>query len=248
MRILGLDTATSATAAAVLELDPNGYERAAIERRDDPEPGTRPRHTAVLLSLALAAIDAAGAGWDDLDLIAVGTGPGTFTGLRIGIATARALARARDVALVGVSTLRSLAAGAATFAVAHDRTPLAVLDARRGEAFAAAWADPGACDQASAPPLIAPMALAPERLAEALSDDAGRWLAVGDGALRFRPILEAAGVVVPDDARLHRVSALQHCRLAAGVQPQSPDHVVPEYLRVPDAELALNARAGAATP
>jgi tRNA threonylcarbamoyladenosine biosynthesis protein TsaB len=119
-----------------------------------------------------------------------------------------------------------------------------VLDARRGEAFAAAWADPGATGDGSAPPLIAPAAVAPERLAEIVRDDGG-WLAVGDGALRFRRVLEAADVVVAQDARLHRVSALEHCRLAAGVRPQDPDSVVPEYLRVPDAELALRARAGA---
>jgi tRNA threonylcarbamoyladenosine biosynthesis protein TsaB len=240
MRILGLDTATSATAAAVLELGPDGDELAAIERRDDPPAGTRPRHTATLLSLALASLQTAGGGWDELDLIAVGTGPGTFTGLRSGIATARALAHARAIPLVGVSTLRSLAAGAA--ASAPDRTPVAVLDARRSEAFAAAWADPAAADGSE--PLIAPAALAPERLAEMLQEQPRRWLAVGDGALRFSETLEAAGVTIAAaGAPLHRVSALEHCRLAARIPPQDPEHVVPEYLRLPDAELALRARA-----
>jgi tRNA threonylcarbamoyladenosine biosynthesis protein TsaB len=246
VRILGLDTATSATAVGLLELGPDGRELTAIERRDDPPPSTRPRHTAALLELALAALDGAGAGWGDLDLIAVGTGPGTFTGLRIGIATARSLAHARGIPLVGVSTLRSLAAGAAVTAAARERTPLAVLDARRGEAFAAAWADPGGADKASGAPLIAPTALAPERLVEVLQDDGGSWLAVGDGALRFEPILQAAGVVVDDDAQRHRVSGLEHCRLATGIEPESPDQVLPQYLRIPDAELTLRAREQAA--
>jgi tRNA threonylcarbamoyladenosine biosynthesis protein TsaB len=248
VRILGLDTATSATVVAVLELDRDGRELEAIERRDDPPSGVRPRHTTALLSLVLASLEAAGAGWDDLDLIAAGTGPGTFTGLRIGIASARALAHARRLPLVGVSTLRSLAAGAAAVAAEQERTPVAVLDARRGEAFAAAWADPRTAAGPHTPALIAPAALAPERLAEVLGDDAGRWLAVGDGAIAFRPMLESAGAVVAaDDAGLHRVSALEHCRLAAGLRAQDPDDVVPDYLRVPDAELALRARAGATT-
>lgn len=247
MRILGIDTATPATAVAVLELDPDGHELVSIERRDDPPSGTRPRHTAALLALVLDSLDASGAGWDGLDLIAVGTGPGTFTGLRIGIATARALAHAREVPLVGVSTLRALASGAATEAAEQELTPVAVLDARRGEAFAAAWADPRAARDGAAPPLIVPAALAPEQLAETLRGPGGPWLAVGDGAVRFRPVLEAADAVVADDgAAVHGVSALEHCRLGAGLQPQDPDRVVPEYLRVPDAELALRARTAAA--
>jgi tRNA threonylcarbamoyladenosine biosynthesis protein TsaB len=81
-----------------------------------------------------------------------------------------------------------------------------------------------------------------------LQEDPRRWLAVGDGAVRFRATLEAAGTAVPDDiAPGHRVSALEHCRLAAQLPPQDPSRIVPEYLRIPDAELTLRARAEAAT-
>jgi len=77
--------------------------------------------------------------WEDIERIAVGTGPGTFTGLRIGIATARALAHARGLPLVGVSTLASLVARATEHrsTIAPDAVA-AVLDARRAEVFAAA--------------------------------------------------------------------------------------------------------------
>ena len=243
MRVLGLDTATSATVVGLLELTGDGRELVAIERRDDPPPRTRPRHTGALLALAIEALDQAGVGWEALDLLAVGTGPGTFTGLRIGITTARALARARDLPIVGVSTLRSLAWSAAATARAHDRRALAVLDARRGEVFAAGWTDP----RAPSTPLIAAAPFAPEQLAAELAETGERWLAVGDGAVALRKVLERSGARVPDDgAGLHRASALAHCRLATGLRPQNPNDVRPEYLRLPDAELTLRAAAAKA--
>ena len=104
--VLGIDTATAATAAAVWT--PDGV---AVEARDDPAPGARPAHATRLLALVEEALAGAGAGWEDVTRIAVGVGPGGFTGLRHGIATARALAQARDLPLAGVSSLEALAAG-----------------------------------------------------------------------------------------------------------------------------------------
>jgi tRNA threonylcarbamoyladenosine biosynthesis protein TsaB len=219
--VLGFDTATPATAVALL-----GADGEAMERRHDPAPGERPGHATRLLGLVEEVLAAAGLSPGDLERVAVGTGPGSFTGLRIGVATARALAQGVGAGLVGVSTLRALAVGAE---VEAERAVVAVIDARRGEAFAAAWR--------GHTPIMAPAALAPEDLAR----QAGRLgegpLAVGDGAVRFRTILEPAGVSVPpDEDRLHRVSARHVCRLGAAAEPGPPDRVLPEYLRLPDAE------------
>lgn len=131
MRVLGLDTATAATTVALL-----GRDGRALELRDDPPPGARPGHASQLLPLVHELLEQAGLGWSEIDRIAVGIGPGTFTGLRIGLATAQALAASTGTPLVGVSTLSALAAAA--HATAPDTTTLAVIDARRGEAFAAA--------------------------------------------------------------------------------------------------------------
>lgn len=92
MAVLGLDTATPSTAVAVLLDDGT----TAFERRDDPPAGERPAHAARLLELAEAVLEEAALDWDAVTRLAVGVGPGGFTGLRIGIATARALAQARD--------------------------------------------------------------------------------------------------------------------------------------------------------
>jgi tRNA threonylcarbamoyladenosine biosynthesis protein TsaB len=207
--ILGLETATASTAVAVWA--PDGPE---VERRDDPPLGARPAHAARLLALVEEALAAAGADWDAIERIAVGTGPGSFTGLRLGIATARGLAQARGLPLVGVSSLEALARAA--------RADLAVIDARRGEVFAAA------------PGRFGPVALKPEDLAARIEPG---WLSVGDGAVRFREPLERAGAVIPaDDAPQHRVSALEVCRIGARGEPADRDALLPDYRREPDAK------------
>jgi tRNA threonylcarbamoyladenosine biosynthesis protein TsaB len=205
--ILGLDTATASTAVGLWAA--GGPE---IERRDDPPLGARPAHAGRLLLLVEEVLAAAGADWAAVERIAAGVGPGSFTGLRLGIATVRGLAQARDLPLVGVSSLAALAVGA----------DLAVIDARRGEVFAAA------------PGVFGPVALKPDELAERIEPG---WLAVGDGAVRFREPLERAGAVIPaDDAPQHRVSALQICRLGAEAQPADRDALLPDYRREPDAQ------------
>ena len=223
MVVLGFDTATPSTAVAVLTADGR-----AVEHRDDPPPGRRPGHAAKLLELAELALEDAGVGWDAVTRLAVGVGPGGFTGLRHGIATARALAQGRDLPLAGVSSLEALARGAQ--GEASGRTVLAVIDARRGEVFAAAWL--------GAERLLEPVAIAPGDLAAKLG--AGRLagpLAAGDGSVRFREQLERAGAVVPDDrSPAHRVSAIEVCRLGAAGEVTDRDRLVPDYRREPDAK------------
>jgi tRNA threonylcarbamoyladenosine biosynthesis protein TsaB len=234
--ILALDTATRATAVALLT-----PEAGLLQARDDPPAGSRPRHATTLLPLAAELLEEAGIGFEDLDRIAVGVGPGTFTGLRIGVATARALAQARGIPLVGVSTLHSLALNAiGASGYGEDGAVAAVLDARRGEVFAAIWQAAG-LDAATSPQTTA-RAWSPEGLAEALRALEEPALALGEGALEFRSVLERAGAFVPgDESELHRVTAAGHCRIAQHLQPSAPEHVRPEYLRLPDAEIARRA-------
>jgi tRNA threonylcarbamoyladenosine biosynthesis protein TsaB len=220
--VLGFDSATAATAVGVLA---DGRE--PVELRHEPAPGERPGHAQQLLPLARAALTAAGLGFADVQRIGVGVGPGTFTGLRIGVATARALAQASGAELAPVSTLEALAEPAREGA--GDGGVLAVLDARRGEAFAAAFR--------AGRRVAGPVALAPERLAELVAGEGGPWMAVGDGAVRFRDRLEPASVAVPaDGSALHRVSALAVCRLARAAAPVDRDALVPQYVRAPDAQ------------
>jgi tRNA threonylcarbamoyladenosine biosynthesis protein TsaB len=210
--ILGIDTATAGTAVALWA--PDGPE---VERRDDPPFGARPAHATRLLPLVEEVLAAAGAGWERVERIAVGVGPGGFTGLRLGIATARALAQARDLPLAGVSSLEALAAPAG-----GEGPVVAAIDARRGEVFAAAY------------PGFGPIALTPADLAARIPVGART---VGDGAVRFREELERAGAAIPaDDSPLHRVSALEICRLGARAEAADRDALLPDYRREPDAK------------
>ena len=221
--ILGFDCSTPATAVALVR--GRGEPQRA---RHDPAPGERPAHAAQLLPLCNRLLERAGLRFADLDRVAVGLGPGRFTGLRIAIATARGLAHAGGAGLVGVPTLEVLAAGAAAPAV------LAVLDARRGEAFATGYLD--------GVPTAPAAALTPETLETLAREAATRHpgtLAVGDGALRFRPVLERAGCTLPpDDAEVHRVDAMVLCTLARNGRVSSPDALLPSYVRAPDAQPA----------
>jgi tRNA threonylcarbamoyladenosine biosynthesis protein TsaB len=143
-----------------------------------------------------------------LEGLVVGTGPGSFTSLRMGLATARALAFSFGLPLAGVSTLDALAAGA------PGATP--VIDARRREVFALVGGEPT---------VLAPADLPVEPGATF----------VGDGAVGYREVLEAAGgVVPPDDSELHLPRARFHASLAT--EFGLPEAVQPMYLRIPDVD------------
>jgi tRNA threonylcarbamoyladenosine biosynthesis protein TsaB len=187
-----------------------------------------PQHTTALLAEIERAAEAAG-GWELVDRIAVGIGPGSFTGLRVGIATGKALALSRGLPLSGVGTLDALARGLGE--MAGERRCLAVLDARRGEVAAAVYSAGG--ERLWGPWLGVPEEL-PARI-PALSEPA---LCGGSGAVRFRQQLKSRAVEIPDDANpVHHVAARHICALAAGMPGEEESaSIAPIYLRPPDAE------------
>jgi tRNA threonylcarbamoyladenosine biosynthesis protein TsaB len=143
-----------------------------------------------------------------LEGLVVGIGPGSFTGLRMGLATARALAFSFELPLAGVSTLAALEAGAPA--------AVPVIDARRREVFTLLGGKPA---------VLAALDLPVDR---------GRTY-VGDGARRYRDAIEGGGgEVPPDESELHLPRARFHAALATDFG--LPEAVEPMYLRVPDVD------------
>ena len=225
--IAGLDTATDDVSVAVVR------DGQVVDERLVPKPDEgRPRHAEALLVELEGAVAEAG-GWGVVDKLAVGIGPGSFTGLRVGLATARAIAQALDKSVVPVGTLNALAAGIAENA-GEGRARLAVLDGRRGEVCAALFGPDGE-------EIWEPLVATPDELAERLEALPDTPLAGGSGALRFRGELVAAGAeVLPDASEAHRVWARHTCRLAADGSSSPPEAIQPIYLRPPDAQVWLD--------
>jgi tRNA threonylcarbamoyladenosine biosynthesis protein TsaB len=179
--------------------------------RDGCVLGERTSRAVRILADADDLLSKAGIERDELEGIVVGTGPGSYTGLRMGLVTARTLAFALDVPVAGVSTLAALAAG--------SPGAVPVVDARRGEVFTLADGEP--------------VVRAPEDV-----DVRPGARYVGDGAVRYRAVIEAAGGLVPPDAdEVHVPRARFHAQLAEDFGPA--ERAAPIYLRVPDAERAL---------
>ncbi len=198
-----------------------------------------------LLTVVGDVLADAGRARSDLDAVAVTVGPGSFTGVRIGVATAKALAWALDRPLYPVSTL---AAMAAAMLAEHPGADLAVpaLDARRGEVFAAVYRRRGGWVEALAEPAAATPDAWWARAREAVGDpDApvyggeGAPLILGpDDALRAdlvargAPVLRRWSSAHPATARV-----LAQAVAAGHVEAVAAFAALPEYLRASDAEL-----------
>jgi tRNA threonylcarbamoyladenosine biosynthesis protein TsaB len=171
--------------------------------------GERLSRASRVLADAHVLLHAAGIRPAELECVAVGTGPGSFTGLRIGLAAVRGLALSLGVPAAGVCTLDALSTGA--------DGALPVIDAQRREVFTLVGGEPRAL-----PP--AELELVPGTVC------------VGDGAVRYRSILESAGAAIPpDSSELHLPRARFHALLAEDYGPA--ERVEPIYVRAPDAKV-----------
>jgi tRNA threonylcarbamoyladenosine biosynthesis protein TsaB len=224
VRVIGFDCSTDDVVVAACA----GTE-VLFEEVIPPGGDGRPVHSKALLASVTSAADAMG-GWASVDRIAVGIGPGTFTGLRIAASTASGLALSTGIPVAGVSTLEAMAHSLH----ASDGVSVPVLDARRGEVFAAVYDSDGS-------EILAPAALPPEAAIEVVIGLEGPVTVGGPGALRFAGLFAEAGIGIADPgSRDGRLRGPAVCRLGADAEiPDSGQTPQPLYIREPDAKIWL---------
>jgi tRNA threonylcarbamoyladenosine biosynthesis protein TsaB len=228
--LLGVATATSQVGVALG--GPDG-PLASLQVRQG-------RRHAELLAPAIETLTGmAGIRMRQIGRIAVDLGPGLFTGLRVGVATAKALAAALDIPIVGCTSLELLAHPHRR----QGRLVAAVVDAKRGEVFWALYQPgPGGVS------LVAEATVSsPDVLRDALADH-GEVLVTGDGARRYAEVLTSLrGVELTGPGDDHP-SADVLVELAAD-RPSVPlEEITPRYLRGADVRIGWPQRAEMAAP
>lgn len=222
MRLLALDTATSAITVAVHDGQEILASRSVVDAR---------RHTELLAPLIAETLEAAGTTAAQVTHIAVGTGPGPFTGLRVGLVTAATFAHARGITVHGVCSLDALAAEAA--ARGHEGDLLVATDARRKEVYHSRYR----CAAGVATRLDEPQVTKPDDLSEEL-----RALPTAGRGPVLYPELLSHGIDLLD------VDAAALADLAAGrIAAGEAMPVEPRYLRRPDATVPAPPKSALAT-
>ncbi|MGV0399335.1 tRNA (adenosine(37)-N6)-threonylcarbamoyltransferase complex dimerization subunit type 1 TsaB [Corynebacterium segmentosum] len=223
MHVLAIDTATTALVTGVVDTESGQITQRVLA-------DTR-AHNERLMPTILEVMSEAGLELDDLDAIVAGMGPGPFTGLRVGMATAQALADALSIPLHGVCTHDAIANATLAGADAADERDAALVatDARRKEIY---WATYHAGQRIAGPDVSKPgeldvrdvaQVVIPEKLAEQLPEE-----------LAALPRSEAA----PTAEGLVAVARLD----------ADPEPFVPLYLRRPDAVPPKKQQLSAAIP
>jgi tRNA threonylcarbamoyladenosine biosynthesis protein TsaB len=234
---LALETATATASVALLR----GEEVLATRRSSDGQ-----HHSETLLPMVDALLASGAFRLDDVELFAVSIGPGAFTSLRIGLATLKGLAFGSDRPTVAVSTLAALALTAHRgFPETAGGVVIPLLDARRGEVYAAGFSSSGlAGDLGCLVPRLAESVYGADELARALPE--GGWL-VGEGAAVVAPELvrpeagkwqvRAEAPSAPDAVA---VGLLGLAAARVGAARPAAD-LVPRYVRRAEAEVARTA-------
>ena len=178
MLVLGIETSTPQTSVAIGS--EQGIVAGALVSRGAS-------YNEFLLPAIRFCLDQAGVGYRNLGGIGVSLGPGMFSGMRVGVATAKALAQALSVPIVGLASLDLVA-----YELRYSsKTICAVLDARRSEVFYAFYrSSPGGIQRMSEYRVDTA-----ERIAAAIESIPGDVLVVGNGALLYREVFEDVGSV-----------------------------------------------------
>lgn len=229
MIVLALDTATAHTCVALRDGQTLLAERHMPARS----------HSKSLIPSVHELLGDSGVGLDDLELIGVGIGPGSFTGIRIGLTVAKTLAFARDLPLVGVSSLHALAHN-----VDDDLTQAVIcpaLDALKNEVYCAVYS----MGEEGLVQLQAPAAKKPHRWARELREDHQKVFILGSALEKYMDIFRDAlgdrlGVPSSEEQNIIRAGFIGEIATAKFRQAGADDaaDLEPLYCRLSEAELS----------
>jgi tRNA threonylcarbamoyladenosine biosynthesis protein TsaB len=224
MKILAVDTSTSLGSIALVD---GPHVRAELSLN------VSTTHNQRLLPGIHRLLTDVGWSLQDLDGLAIGLGPGSFTGLRIGMSVMKGLAFASGKPLAGVPTLDALAASVSL--AAWGICP--VLDARKGEVYAALYRGRGSLDLERITPYLV---VKPQRLVELINE---KTVLLGDGIIRYGDYLaaELGDRMVRAPAHLNvihgtAIAWLAMARLQRGLR-EDLSVCVPLYVRPSEAEI-----------
>jgi tRNA threonylcarbamoyladenosine biosynthesis protein TsaB len=216
MRVLAIDTALAACAAAVLDTDHGIIASESL-------PMVR-GHAEALIPLIARIMKQSNTSFRDLGRVAVTTGPGSFTGVRVGLAAARGFGVATGVPVVGVSTLSVYAA---PYLAANGKSPVvAAIDARHDHVFLQVFGPGG---QTLVSPRLAP-------LREAIGAASGAPACLVGSAARAVAEGLAKDAAPPRAVDPREAPDIVWVAQIGAVTPQAQSAPHPQYLRAPDAQ------------
>ncbi len=233
MIVLGIETSTPRTGIALGETGRGVLAEISVA-------GGK-RHVETLVPAIELCCASAGVSLSRVETIVVDIGPGLYSGLRVGVASANALAGSLGAQAVGVPSLDLIAAGVCC---SHPSV-MAVLDARRGEVFYASYRVPASgrrtWDVGSWERTAEPAIAKPSDLCAELERSGMEWLLVGDGAVRYEDQFTSNPAISIAERSLAspRTSVLVEMALEAhpSCLPGDGASLRPLYLRLPDARI-----------
>ena len=227
MKILGIDSSAKSASVAVVEnskILSNFFIHTGLT------------HSQTLMPMIDSALKCADITLDEIDLIAVNKGPGSFTGIRIGVAAAKGLADTLNIKTCGVSTLESMAYNLLPF----NCIACCVMNARCNQVYTALFD----VNDSVVTRITEDKAISIDELAEQLKTASKQVILVGDGAdlcfEKFSSILPS--VTVPCEAYKYQ-NAVGVCFSAENTAESefcNGADLIPEYIRLPQAERELN--------
>ena len=181
MKILGIDTSSMAASVAVIEDNKLICEYTI---------NTKKTHSQKLMPMIENMLGLSDLNVREIDAIAVCEGPGSFTGLRIGMATAKAIAHVNDIPVIGVNSLEALAANMNLC----DKKICSILDAQRNQVYTGRY-------QYEGTKLVEIKEIGIQQideLLEELSQSGEQWILVGEAVYKYEDkIKEIANIEIP---------------------------------------------------